>query len=346
MAHITADRVADTSTTTGTGAFTVSGTAPTGYRTFSAVCSTNDTLWYCIAHQSQNEWEVGYGTYSASNQITRTTVLSSSNSGSAVNFSSGTKDVFLTLAAGRTQINVQQFTASGTWTKPAGFSPSSRVLMQAWGGGGGGFKGTNFGSGGGGGGYHERWLTLSAMGATETITIGAGGTGGTSATAGGNTTVGSLLTAYGGAAGTAGQGGGGGGQLSAGSNLTVGTTYNSPPGNPRILNYWDPSTSLPYWQGGGSTTNNTVDYCSAFMHGGGGGASTLAGGTSVWGGGGGGGYNAGAAGSSSFGGAGGAGSSAGTAGSGTQPGGGGGGTSTGTAGGGAAGQVIITVFPA
>lgn len=99
MAHITADRVKDTSTTTGTGAFAVSGSAPTGYRTFSAVCSTNDTVWYCIAHQSAAEWEVGLGTYSSANTLTRTTPIASSNSNNAVSFSAGTKDVFITIPA-------------------------------------------------------------------------------------------------------------------------------------------------------------------------------------------------------------------------------------------------------
>ena len=84
MAHITADRVADTTTTTGTGALTVSGTAPSTFRTFSAVCSASDTIWYWVAHRTIDEWEVGLGTYSASNEITRTTVLSSSNGGAAV----------------------------------------------------------------------------------------------------------------------------------------------------------------------------------------------------------------------------------------------------------------------
>ena len=99
MAHITADAVHDTSTTTGTGAFTVSGSAPTGKQTFSAVCSTNDTFYYRIANRSASEWENGRGTYSASNEITRSVVLSSSNSGSAVNFGSGTKDVYMTTPA-------------------------------------------------------------------------------------------------------------------------------------------------------------------------------------------------------------------------------------------------------
>ncbi|MHC1697787.1 MAG: hypothetical protein AB9919_06965 [Geobacteraceae bacterium] len=92
------DRVKETATTTGTGAFTLAG-AVTGFRTFASVLSTNDTCYYCIALQGGSEWEVGLGTYSAANTLTRTTVLSSSNAGSAVNFSVGTKDVFLTVAA-------------------------------------------------------------------------------------------------------------------------------------------------------------------------------------------------------------------------------------------------------
>ena len=98
MAFILADRVKQTATTTGTGAFTLSAT-PTGFRAFSSVLAVGDTMYYTIAHQTANEWEVGYGTYSASNTLTRTKVISSSNSGSAVNFSAGTKDVFVTLPA-------------------------------------------------------------------------------------------------------------------------------------------------------------------------------------------------------------------------------------------------------
>ena len=102
MAYVTADRVRDTTTTTGTGALTVSGTPASGFRTFSSVMSVSDTFYYAVQHQSANEWEVGLGTYSASNEITRTTVYSSSNAGSAVTFSAGTKDVFITLAATKT----------------------------------------------------------------------------------------------------------------------------------------------------------------------------------------------------------------------------------------------------
>lgn len=108
MARIIADRVRDTTTTTGTGAVTVSGTAPQTYRTFSAVCTTGDTLPYFIQHQAADEWEVGIGTYSAANQLTRTTVLSSSNSGNAVNLSAGTKEVVLGNNAERTYMEGTQ----------------------------------------------------------------------------------------------------------------------------------------------------------------------------------------------------------------------------------------------
>lgn len=87
-----ADRVRDTTTTTGTGTITLSGTSPTGYQTFSAVGNGN-TTYYTINAGSQ--WEVGIGTYSgAGPTLSRDTVLASSNSGSLVDFAAGTKDVF------------------------------------------------------------------------------------------------------------------------------------------------------------------------------------------------------------------------------------------------------------
>ena len=112
MAFVTADRVKDTSITIGTGNITVSGSAPFGYRTFSTVLSVSDTFYYCIQGQSTSEWEVGLGTYASTNQFARTTVLASSASGSAVSFSSGTKNVFITLPANKTL----QFDATGTPT--------------------------------------------------------------------------------------------------------------------------------------------------------------------------------------------------------------------------------------
>ena len=127
MAFVTADRVRDTSTTAGSGSFSVSGTAPSGYRTFSAVLSVSDTFYYSVQHQTLNEWEVGLGTYSSANTFARTTIYSSSNAGSAVTFSAGTKDVFITMAAARSP----QLDASGTITALG--TPVSATLTNATG---------------------------------------------------------------------------------------------------------------------------------------------------------------------------------------------------------------------
>jgi hypothetical protein len=96
MANVYADRVRDTTTTTGTGPFTVAAAPPSGYRTFSVVCSTNDTFSGCIEDPATGDWVTGKFTYSGSNQITVTTVKASSNSNSAVSFGSGSKNVFMT----------------------------------------------------------------------------------------------------------------------------------------------------------------------------------------------------------------------------------------------------------
>jgi hypothetical protein len=100
MAHITADRVRQTSTSTGTGTIVLSGSL-SGFRTFASVLAVSDTFWYAIASFPGSEWEVGLGTYSALNTITRTTVLASSNAGAAVVFSAGDKEVFITAAASK-----------------------------------------------------------------------------------------------------------------------------------------------------------------------------------------------------------------------------------------------------
>jgi len=93
MALVVKDRVNETSTTTGTGTFTLAG-AVTGFQSFSAIGNGN-TTYYTIVLQGGTEWEVGLGTYTSSGTtLSRTTVLSSSNSGSLVNFSAGTKNVF------------------------------------------------------------------------------------------------------------------------------------------------------------------------------------------------------------------------------------------------------------
>lgn len=99
MALVVADRVKETTTSTGTGAISLGG-AVTNFRAFSSVLSNADTTYYAIIDNTNFDFEVGLGTYATSgNTITRTTVLSSSNSNSAVNFGAGTKDVILTYPA-------------------------------------------------------------------------------------------------------------------------------------------------------------------------------------------------------------------------------------------------------
>lgn len=116
MAFVTGDLVKDTSTTTGTGALTLANTAVDGFDRFGDVLANNDTCWYRIQHASADEWETGLGTYSTTGPtLTRTAVFASTNSGSAVNLSSGTKNVILTFpaVAAKLHANVKAFGAKG-----------------------------------------------------------------------------------------------------------------------------------------------------------------------------------------------------------------------------------------
>ena len=99
MALVVNDRVKETSTTTGTGTFTLAG-AVTGFETFSSAIGNRNTTYYAISLQGGAEFEVGLGTVAAGT-LARTTIISSSNSDSAVDFSAGTKDVFCTLPASK-----------------------------------------------------------------------------------------------------------------------------------------------------------------------------------------------------------------------------------------------------
>lgn len=99
MPLVVADRVKDTTTTTGTGDITLAGAPPAGRRSFASVLATNDLCYYCIASDGGSEWEVGIGKLTASTTLARQTILASSNAGAAVSFSAGTKDVFLTAPA-------------------------------------------------------------------------------------------------------------------------------------------------------------------------------------------------------------------------------------------------------
>lgn len=101
MAFILNDRVKETTTTTGTGAITLAG-AVGGFETFSAGIGGSNTTYYAIKHQTANEFEVGFGTLNGgASTLTRTYIISSSNSDAAVDFSAGTKDIFCTMPASK-----------------------------------------------------------------------------------------------------------------------------------------------------------------------------------------------------------------------------------------------------
>jgi hypothetical protein len=104
MALVVNDRVKETSTTTGTGTFNLAG-AVLGFETFVAGIGNSNTTYYSIVNEN-GEFEVGLGTVTDAtpDTLARTTVISSSNSDSAVNFSAGTKDVFCTLPASKSVI--------------------------------------------------------------------------------------------------------------------------------------------------------------------------------------------------------------------------------------------------
>jgi hypothetical protein len=102
MALVLADRVLETTTSTGSGTITLAGAKP-GYQSFSLAIGDGNQTYYTIA--GQVEWEVGIGTYTSSGDaLSRDTILSSSDGGGKVNFSAGTKDVFVTYPAEKSVI--------------------------------------------------------------------------------------------------------------------------------------------------------------------------------------------------------------------------------------------------
>lgn len=99
MTNIWADRVQETTATTGAGTITLAG-ASTQFQSFAAAVGNGNTCDYCILSGNGTDWETGNGTVSTSggNTLARTTVYASSNSGAAISLS-GTSTVFLTLSA-------------------------------------------------------------------------------------------------------------------------------------------------------------------------------------------------------------------------------------------------------
>ena len=131
MAFVLNDRVKQTSTSTGTGTINLSATAETGFETFVAGIGTTNSTFYCISHDGTSEFEVGIGTVTdaSPDTLSRDTIISSSNSDNAVNFTTGTKTVFCTYPAKRapsasmtapTYINTHASTISDSQTIDSG----------------------------------------------------------------------------------------------------------------------------------------------------------------------------------------------------------------------------------
>lgn len=140
MALVVNDRVKETSTTTGTGTFSLDG-ASLGFETFVAGIGNTNTTYYAIVNEN-GEFEVGLGTVTdaATDTLSRDTIISSSNSDSAVNFSAGTKDVFCTSPASKSVIldasgnivanNASNLTALNATQLTSGTVPNARLDAQ------------------------------------------------------------------------------------------------------------------------------------------------------------------------------------------------------------------------
>ena len=136
MAFVIKDRVRETTTTTGISAISLGGTS-TSFEAFGDHMSNADTTHYAIVHSTADEWEVGLGTWNTGNTLTRTTVLSSSNSNAAVSFTSGSKDVFMTYPAtksinkdtGKADIDALGINASSVSGFTVGVSVPSNALF-------------------------------------------------------------------------------------------------------------------------------------------------------------------------------------------------------------------------
>ena len=185
MALVLKDRVKETTTTAGNGVITLAGAA-LGYQSFAVIGNTN-TTYYCISGQTTSEWEVGIGTYASSGTtLTRTTVLANSagTQPTALVFSAGTKDVFVTYPSDK---SVNQ-DAAGIVTLPSGSTLVAPVLDTPASG--------NFSTG------TFTWPTFNqntsgtAAGLSTTLALGSGGTGQTSAQLAMNALAGAVTNGY------------------------------------------------------------------------------------------------------------------------------------------------------
>ena len=101
MALVINDRVKESSSTTGTGAFALAGIVQ-GFETFSAGIGNNNKTYYAAYEAGTNKWEVGLGTLDGTSaNLARTEVLTSSNSDNLENFAAGGLEIFCTLPASK-----------------------------------------------------------------------------------------------------------------------------------------------------------------------------------------------------------------------------------------------------
>lgn len=124
-----ADRVKETTTTTGTGTYSLDGAA-SGFRTFVAGVGTGQVVTYVV--ENGTDWEVGEGTVTDAtpDTLTRTTILASSNAGAAVNWGAGSKNVFLTAAAARTVFTDRTNTFTAAQVLPGGSNSSPSITFS------------------------------------------------------------------------------------------------------------------------------------------------------------------------------------------------------------------------
>lgn len=219
--------VRETTQTTSTGTYSLDGPATVSgitYRTFVAGVGSGAVTCYTARSGSQFETGIGTVTSGAPATLTRSSILESSNGNGHVIWGAGVKDIMIDAPAALFHSLQEQATAgtfvnrvvstvrttTGTFTRDAdcmfGF-----VRIVGGGGAGGGAQATTSiqhseGGGGGGGEYAEGWFTAAQIGTSQTVTIGAGGTGvsGGTGNSGGTTSFGAVMTALGGAGGDAG----------------------------------------------------------------------------------------------------------------------------------------------
>ena len=125
MALVLKDRVLETCNSPGTGTVTLLG-ASLGYQSFNSALASGSTTYYTIADLGGANWEVGVGSFTSPDQLTRDTILESSAGGTAVNFSSGIQNVFITYPAEKSvnldasgNVSPLGTVASGTWNGSA-----------------------------------------------------------------------------------------------------------------------------------------------------------------------------------------------------------------------------------